>query len=166
MTEVVVRDSSEADMEAVRQIYCHYVVHTLVSMEEEAPSIEELARRRENVLACGLPYLVAEIGNDIVGYSYAVPYRSRSAYRFTIENSVYVKNGLSKRGIGQALLSALIARCQRSGFLRMIAVIAGNDNIASIRLHEKMEFQTRGTLYGVGFKLGQYVDTVMMQRNL
>jgi phosphinothricin acetyltransferase len=164
--EFIIRNSSEADIEDVWRIYSHYVLHSLVTMEESPPSIAELLGRRGTVLECGLPYLVAELHGSIVGYSYAMPYRSRSAYRFTVENSVYVRQDFSGQGIGQALLSALISRCGRSGFLQMIAIIAGNENIPSIRLHAKMGFQVVGTLNNVGLKFGKFVDTVIMQRGL
>ena len=123
-------------------------------------------RRRGDVLGRGLPYLVAEVDHQVVGYSYATPYRSRSAYRFTLENSVYVDHRLNRRGIGQALLSALIARCEKGEWRQMVAIIGDINNVASIALHERLGFRRVGTLQAVGYKFGRWVDTVLMQRAL
>ena len=125
-----------------------------------------MTRRRADVIGLGLPYLVAELDGDVAGYSYAAPYRSRSAYRFAIENSVYVDHRLNRRGIGRALLPALIARCQAGDWRQMIAIIGDSGNAASIGLHEQFGFRLAGTLRGVGFKFGRWVDTVLMQRAL
>jgi phosphinothricin acetyltransferase len=125
-----------------------------------------MAKRRAAVLALRLPYLVAERDGRTVGYSYATPYRARSAYRFTIENSVYVEADLRGAGIGYMLLSALIARCETRDWRQMIAVIGDSANTASIGLHAKLGFQPVGTLRAVGFKFGRWVDTVLMQRAL
>jgi L-amino acid N-acyltransferase YncA len=163
---VVVRDSVEADLRIVQQIYEHYVLHTLISMEEEPPSIAEIARRRADAVNRGLPYLAAETDGAVVGYAYATPYRSRSAYRCTVENSVYVQEGLSGRGIGRALVLALLAACRKLAIRQMIAVIAGGDNAPSTRLHKSLGFRHVGTLFDVGFKFGQSVDTLIMQKDL
>jgi L-amino acid N-acyltransferase YncA len=162
----LIRDSQEADITTIHEIYGYHVLHGTASFEEEVPSEDELARRRSNVLGHGLPYLVAEIDNKVVGYSYASPYRARSAYRFSIENSVYVDYRHHRRGIGQALLKALIARCETGQWQQMIAVIGGSANISSIALHEQLGFRMTGTLLSVGFKFGNWVDTVLMQREL
>lgn len=163
---VIVRDATEADMAAVREIYAHYVLHGAATFEEIPPSTEELLSRRALVLALGLPYLVAELGGRVVGYSYATSYRSRSAYRHTIEDSVYVAQGLGGHGIGSALLAALIARCEAGPWRQMLAVIGDSGNAGSIALHASLDFQPAGTLVSVGFKLGRWVDTVLMQRPL
>lgn len=162
----VIRDSREDDVVKVHAIYSHHVLHGTASFEEEPPSVDELMRRRANVLARGLPYLVAEIDGQVVGYSYAAPYRSRSAYRFTIENSVYVDHRLTRRGVGRALLSALITRCEAGEWRQIIAVIGDSGNTASIALHERLGFRPVGTLRAVGFKFGRWVDSVLMQRAL
>ncbi len=162
----VVRDSREDDMRKVHPIYSHYVLRSTASFEEEAPSVDELMRRRAEVLGCGLPYLVAEVDHEVAGYSYATPYRSRSAYRFTIEDSVYVDHRLNRRGIGRALLSALIAQCEAGEWRQMIAVVGDGDNAASIALHEHLGFRLAGSLQAVGYKFGRWVDTVLMQRAL
>lgn len=163
---VVVRDATDADMVAVQAIYAHHVLHGLASFEEVPPTTAELASRRTAVLQLGLPYLVAELDGCLVGYSYASPYRARSAYRFTLEDSVYVAEGLSGRGIGSALLERLIARCEAGRWRQMIAVIGDSGNEGSIALHRRFGFRPAGTLASVGFKLGRWVDSVLMQRAL
>lgn len=163
---VVVRDAEEADMAAVQAIYQHYVLNGLATFEEHPPSTKEMVSRRDAVVAAGLPYLVAEAGGRIVGYSYATSYRPRPAYRHTIEDSVYVADGLGGRGVGAALLQALIARCEAGPWRQMLAVIGNSGNAGSIALHRRMGFQQVGTIRSVGFKLGQWVDTVLMQRAL
>ncbi len=163
---VTVRDATDGDVVAVQRIYGHHVLHGLASFEETPPSVEELLRRRTDVLALGLPYLVADMEGTVVGYSYATLYRTRAAYRHTLEDSVYVQHGLAGSGIGRALLAALIARCEGGRWRQMIAVIGDSGNAASIALHERLGFRMVGTLHRVGFKLGRWVDTVLMQREL
>jgi phosphinothricin acetyltransferase len=142
------------------------VLHGLGTFEEATPSTVELKRRRRRVLARGLPYLVAEINGKVVGYSYASPFRERSAYRYTVEDSVYVDVRATRKGIGRALLAGVIARSQAGGWRQMIAVIGDSNNRASIGLHKSLGFHAAGTLRGVGFKFGRWVDTVLMQREL
>jgi phosphinothricin acetyltransferase len=163
---VVVRDAAEADMEAVARIYAHYVERGLATFEEVAPTREEMLARRAKALAVGAPYLVAEIDGEIVGYCYATLYHARSAYRHTLEDSVYVAPGLGGRGVGGALLAALIARCEAGRWRRMVAIIGDSGNAASIALHRRYGFEPVGTLRSVGFKLGRWVDTPIMQRAL
>ena len=162
----VVRDSSEGDIAAVQAIYAHHVLHGAASFEEEPPTLAEMRRRRADVLARGLPYLVAEVDGHVAGYSYASPYRARPAYRFSIENSVYVAHDRTRAGIGRALLSALIVRCEHGDWRQMVAVIGDSANLASIGLHAGLGFRRVGTLYDVGFKFGRWVDSVLMQRPL
>lgn len=166
MPPVVVRDAEEADMAAIQAIYTHHVLHGLASFEETPPSVDEIRARRRAVLALGLPYLAAEQGGRIVGYSYASSYRPRPAYRHTIEDSVYVAEGQAGRGIGGALLAALIARCEAGPWRQMLAVIGDSGNAASIGLHRRFGFEPVGTLRSTGFKFGRWVDTVLMQRSL
>jgi phosphinothricin acetyltransferase len=161
-----VRDCRPEDVPGIQAIYAWHVEHGLASFEEVAPDCAEIARRREDVLARKLPYLVADDEGEILGYSYAAPYRSRSAYRFSVENSVYVKQDAPRRGIGRALLSELIVRCQRLGLRQMIAVIGDSNNQASIGLHAAVGFHPVGILRDVGFKHGRWVDSVLMQRAL
>lgn len=163
---IVIRDASETDMAAIQAIYQHYVLNGLATFEEVPPLIEEMASRRATVVAAGLPYLIAECGGRVVGYSYATRYRPRPAYRHTIEDSVYVADGLGGRGVGTALVQALIARCEAGPWRQMLAVIGNSANAGSIALHRKLGFQKVGTFSSVGFKHGQWVDTVLMQRSL
>jgi L-amino acid N-acyltransferase YncA len=163
---VLIRDAAEADMAAVQAIYSHHVLHGLASFEETPPGVDEMLARREAVLQLGLPYLVAERDGGVVGYSYATAYRPRPAYRFTVEDSVYVAEGLAGRGIGSALLGELIARCEAGPWRQMLAVIGDSGNTASLGLHRRHGFAPAGTLRSVGFKFGRWVDTVLMQRQL
>ncbi|MGH6799378.1 MAG: GNAT family N-acetyltransferase [Roseiarcus sp.] len=164
--EVVVRAASEADMAAVRDIYAHYVLHSLTNFEETPPTIEDMLARRRASVDLGLPYLVAEAETEILGFAYAVPYRPRPAYRFTIEDSVYVADGLSGQGLGSALLGELSARCERGPWRQMIAVVGDSANASSIALHRRFGFELAGTLRSVGFKSGRWVDTPILQRPL
>jgi L-amino acid N-acyltransferase YncA len=164
--KTVVRDATEADMAIVQKIYAHYVLHGLATFEEVPPTLDEMLGRRRDVLGRGLPYLVAELDGKVVGYSYAVPYRARAAYRYSIEDSVYIVDGMGGRGVGKALLSELIERCSKGPWRQMVAVIGNSANSGSIALHERLGFRLVGTLECVGFKLGQWVDTVLMQREL
>lgn len=125
-----------------------------------------LAARRAAVLEAGLPYIVAEVGGDVVGYSYATAYRPRPAYRFTVEDSIYVAHGRGGQGIGSALLTELIARCEAGPWRQMIAVIGDSDNAGSLALHRRHGFAPAGVLHDVGFKFGRWVDSVLMQRPL
>ena len=163
---IAVRDAAPADMVAVQAIYAHHVRHSLATFEIEPPSLEEMLARRVSVLRQSLPYLIAELDGRIVGYCYATAYRARPAYRHTIENSVYVADGLAGRGIGRALLTALIARCEAGPWRQMIAVIGNSCNDASLALHKSLGFELVGTLRAVGFKHGRWVDTIFMQRPL
>jgi phosphinothricin acetyltransferase len=163
---ILVRDANETDMSAVADIYAKHVLHGLASFEEVPPSLDEMKSRRAGVLKLGLPYLVAELDGHVVGYSYATFYRARPAYRYTVEDSVYVADGLHGRGIGTVLLAELIARCERGPWRQMLAVIGDSDNAPSIALHRRMGFTSCGTLASVGFKLGRWVDSVFMQRAL
>lgn len=163
---IVVRDGTEADMTAVQRIYVHHVLHGLATFEEVPPPVHEIISRWVSVLAAGLPYLVAERDGEVVGYSYATSFRTRSAYRYTIEDSVYVADGLGGKGIGSALLEVLISRCEAGLWRQMIAVIGDSANGASIAVHRRFGFQLVGTLPATGLKLGRWVDVVLMQRAL
>jgi L-amino acid N-acyltransferase YncA len=163
---IFVRDAHETDMSAVTSIYARHVLTGLASFEEVPPSLDEMRSRRASVLQLGLPYLVAELEGRLVGYSYATSYRARPAYRYTLEDSVYVEDGLNGRGIGTALLAELIARCERGRWRQMLAVIGDSGNAGSIALHRRLGFAPAGNLVSVGFKLGRWVDSVFMQRAL
>jgi L-amino acid N-acyltransferase YncA len=163
---ITIRDALEADMAAVQAIYAHHVLHGLATFEEVPPPVDELLARRAGVVGAGLPYLVARIDGRVAGYSYATAYRPRAAYRHTIEDSIYVAPDLAGRGIGSALLRALIARCEAGPWRKMLAVIGHSGNAGSLALHRRCGFEPVGTLNSLGFKLGRWVDTVLMQRAL
>ena len=163
---LIVEDATEADMVAVQRIYAHHVLHGLATFEESPPSVDEMVGRRRVIVAAGLPYLVAKSDGRTVGYAYAAAFRPRPAYRYTIEDSVSVQDGLATRGIGRTLLAELIRRCSAGPWRQMLAVIGNSENHGSIRLHERLGFSHAGLQRAVGFKLGRWVDTVMMQRAL
>jgi phosphinothricin acetyltransferase len=163
---VEVIDAEPRHMAAVQAIYRHYVLHDLCSFEEEVPTVEQMQARRADVAARGLPYLVALKDGEVAGYAYATAYRARSAYRHTVEDSVYVAQGMHGHGIGTALLRAVIERCTDGGFTQMVACVGNSANMGSQRLHGSLGFAQVGVLRDVGFKFGQWVDTVLMQRAL
>jgi phosphinothricin acetyltransferase len=162
----LVREVGDADMAAVRGIYAHYALNSLATFEETPPTLEEMLARRSASVELGLPYLVAEAGGEIVGFAYAAAYRARPAYRFTIEDSVYVADGLAGRGVGSALLGELIAGCERGRWRQMLAVVGDSANTGSIALHRRFGFDLVGMLRSVGFKFGRWVDTPILQRAL
>ena len=163
---VTIRNATERDITAISAIYAHYVLFGLASFEEVAPTREEMEQRFRAIAAQKLPYLAAEAGGTVLGYAYAALYRTRSAYRFTLEDSVYLHPDATGFGIGRQLLSALIAACEDRGFRRMIAVIGDSAHRPSIRLHERLGFSHAALLPAVGFKFGRWVDSVLMQRPL
>ncbi|CAP44871.1 GNAT family N-acetyltransferase [Bordetella petrii] len=162
----IVRDSRAADIDAIQAIYGHHVQHGTASFELDPPTVDEMRARREAVLAQRLPYLVAELDGELVGYAYCTPYRPRPAYRHTVEDSVYVKPGHAGHGIGGRLLAALIERCTAGGWRQMLAVVGDSRNAASLALHASQGFHPAGTLRSVGYKFGAWRDTVLMQRAL
>jgi phosphinothricin acetyltransferase len=166
-----VRESTEADLPAIHAIYSHHVRTGLGSFEETPPDLAELARRRAEIIARGLPYLVAELDDGtgataIAGYAYAGPYRTRSAYRYTVEDSIYVAPAAQRRGVGGVLLDELVRRCTALGYRQMVAVIGDSANHGSIGVHEKGGFKRVALFPAIGFKFGRWVDSVVMQRPL
>jgi len=161
-----VRPSRAQDIEVIFRIYADEVKNGTASFEVTPPGRDELAQRRTTLCHLGYPYLVAEIQDCIAGYGYVGQYRPRPAYRYTVENSVYIARWARRRGVGSALLNALIEQCEDRGFRQMIAVIGNSEHVASIRLHERAGFRMVGTLENVGFKHGRWLDTVLMQRPL
>ena len=164
--EVLIRDVTDADMAAIQEIYAHHVLEGLASFEETPPSVGELTRRRDALLAGGYPYRVAEAGGVVKGYAYAGPYRPRPAYLHTVENSVYVSLDTHRQGIGRSLLEDLIEKCTGLGYRQMVAIIGDSGNQPSIGLHAKLGFEKIGVQPSVGFKFGRWVDSVTMQRAL
>jgi L-amino acid N-acyltransferase YncA len=163
---VILRPAAATDMEAIALIYAHHVTYGTGSFETEPPDIREMTRRWSEVKARGLPWLVAEVGDEIGGYAYAAPYRARIAYRRTVEDSIYVRADRLGTGLGKLLMPALISATQTCGMHQMIAVIGDSANQASIRLHRRFGFRDVGVLKDVGFKFDRWLDTVFMQRTL
>jgi len=159
------RSAAPADMAAITEIYGHHVLAGLASYEEVPPSKTEMITRHAAIIERGLPYVVAETEGVVAAYAYAGPFRSRSAYRYTVEDSVYVSERFARQGLGKTLVHELINRCTDKGFRQMVAVIGGG-HPASIALHLACGFHEAGRLTDTGFKKGQWLDTVFMQRSL
>ena len=166
MIPIPIRTAEARDLVAITGIYEHAVRHGTASFELEPPSEREMARRYEALRSGGYPYLVAQLEGEIMGFAYAGPYRARPAYRWTVEDSIYVAPAAQRRGIGRALLDRLIAEAERGGFRQMIAVIGDSANVGSIELHRAAGFRLVGTFDDIGFKFGRWLDTVLMQRPL
>ncbi|MDR3535198.1 MAG: GNAT family N-acetyltransferase [Acetobacteraceae bacterium] len=164
--QVTVRPSVDADVAAVAAIYGHHVRHGMASFETDPPSEADMAARRAAILARSMPYLVAAEGETVLGYAYAGPYRPRAAYADTVENSIYLRPDLLGRGIGRALLTALVAACEALDLRQMVAVVGDSANLASIQLHERCGFRQVGVLQAVGWKHGRWLDSVLLQRAL
>jgi L-amino acid N-acyltransferase YncA len=161
-----VRTARDDDLAAIAAIYGHHVANGLGSFEESAPSVEEMARRRAEIVGRGFPYLVAERGGRVVGYAYCSQYRPRPGYRFSVEDSIYVAPDMMGAGLGSLLLPRLIDAATAMGARQMIAVIGDSANEGSIRLHGRFGFRRIGVIEAVGFKRGRWVDSVLMQRAL
>ncbi len=164
--KVRIRPATEQDMGAIQEIYAHYVSNTTASFEEEPPTVAEMTARWQRVTARGLPFLVAVHRKRVVGYAYAGPFRERSGYRYTIEDSVYVAEDYRGRDVGNELMTELIERCTQLGFRQMIAVIGDSTNASSLALHSRHGFFVVGALSSTCFKFGRWVDAVLMQRIL
>jgi L-amino acid N-acyltransferase YncA len=164
--DLLIRPSRDDDVTAIAAIYAHHVLHGVASFEEVPPSVEEMARRRADIVGRGFPYFVAERGGRVVGYCYSGPYRARVGYRFSIEDSIYIDVDEVGRGIGRALLAQVIERSTELGYRQMIAVIGGSETLPSINLHKALGFTHIGTFTGIGFKFGRWIDSVYMQRAL
>jgi L-amino acid N-acyltransferase YncA len=161
-----IRAALASDIAAITRIYAHAVRHGTASFEIEPPDEPEMARRQRVLFDGGHPYLVAEADGAVLGYAYAGPYRARPAYRWSVEDSVYIAPEAQRRGVGRALLEELIAESERRGFRQMIAVIGDSAQTPSIELHRALGFRLIGTIVSVGFKHGRWLDTVLMQRAL
>jgi L-amino acid N-acyltransferase YncA len=161
-----IRLAQPSDLAVITAIYDDAVRHGTASFELDPPDQAEMARRYEALRAGGYPYLVAELEGDIVGYAYAGPYRARPAYRWSVEDSIYVAPQAQRRGFGGALLARLVAEAEAGGFRQMLAVIGDSANTGSVDLHRAAGFRLVGTFENVGFKFGRWLDTVLMQREL
>jgi phosphinothricin acetyltransferase len=165
-SEIIVRPCEESDIRAVTEIYHHQVLHSPATFELVPPALEEMLGRYRAIRKGGFVYLVAEQGGEIVGYAYVSAYRARPAYRFTVENSVYIRPGYERRGLGRLLLQTLLAECEKKPFRQVIAVIGDSANAASIELHRSLGFELIGTFHAVGFKFGRWLDSVLMQKEI
>jgi phosphinothricin acetyltransferase len=163
---LIIRTATADDAAALAAIYGHHVLHGLGTFEEVPPSADEMARRLAAVLDRGLPYLVADIDGAVVGLAYAAPFRTRAAYRYTVEDSVYIAPDRLGQGVGKALLSAVIANSEALGLRQMVALIGDSGNGGSIGLHRSCGFEPTGVFGGLGYKAGRWVDVVVMQRRL
>lgn len=161
-----IRAAQRADLPQITAIYAHFVRTHAATFELDAPDEAEMTARWTKVCAASLPYIVAADDDDILGYCYVTPYRPRPAYRFTLENSIYIAPGQQRRGIGGALLKQALDTCQQQGYREVIAIIGNSQNAASIALHRQAGFVHIGTLRNVGFKFDRWLDSVIMQRSL
>ncbi|MDG2530278.1 GNAT family N-acetyltransferase [Caulobacter endophyticus] len=163
---MIIRPSTDADIGAITAIYGWNVLNGLGTFEEVPPDEAEMARRRGAFLERGLPYLVAELDGKVLGYAYAGPFRLRAAYRYTVEDSIYVAPDAAGKGVGKALLTALIEACEALGLRQMCAVIGDSGNAASIGVHAALGFEHKGVFPAMGYKFDRWVDLVWMQRPL
>jgi phosphinothricin acetyltransferase len=166
VTALIVRPATERDTEALAAIYGHHVRHGVGTFEEVPPSSAEMEQRRLAIVAHGLPYLVAEADGRVLGYACAAPFRARAAYRYTVEDSVYIHPEATGRGVGRAVLAAVLDACQAMGLRQVVAVIGDSQNAASIGLHAALGFEHSGVGRSVGYKHGRWVDIVWMQKAL
>ncbi|MCV2370904.1 GNAT family N-acetyltransferase [Roseateles oligotrophus] len=163
---LTIRPSEERDLSAIQAIYEIAVQQGTGTFETEAPTLDEMARRRTEVLSRKLPWLVAEADGQILGYAYANYFRPRLAYRFCLEDSIYLHPAAQGKGLGKLMLAELIARCEQLGARQMLAVIGDADNLGSIGIHRSLGFSHSGVLKNAGWKFGRWLDVVMMQRQL
>jgi phosphinothricin acetyltransferase len=163
---MVIRDATPADVPAMTAIYAHHVLHGTGTFEEEAPDEAEIAARLAKVQGSGWAWLVAEQDGQVTGYAYYTQFRDRSAYRFSAEDSIYVRDDIRGQGVGKALVAALLARAEAAGFRQMFAVVGDSDNVGSIGLHLSLGFRQTGVLRAAGLKFGRWLDVVYMQRSL
>jgi phosphinothricin acetyltransferase len=166
MSAITIRPASAEDIPAITRIYEHAVATGTATFEYDPPDEAEMARRRQTLLDSGYPYIVAELDGALAGYAYAASYRPRAAYRYSVEDSIYVAPATHRRGVGRVLLEHLIAECETRGFRQMIAVIGDSAQTPSIELHRAAGFRMIGTVENVGYKFDRWLDTVLMQRAL
>jgi len=165
MSQLEIRPAAAADLPAITGIYEQAVLYGTATFELIPPDLAEMTRRFAALIDGGFPYLVAALESRVVGYAYAVPFRKRPAYRYTVKHSIYVRSDRLHAGIGRQLMNALIDACAAAGFRQMIGYIDGA-NVASIKLHEGFGFRQVGYLPAVGYKFGRWTDSIMMQRSL
>ena len=164
--DFTVRAAGPADLEAVTAIFAHYVTSTVTTFEEVPPTVADWRQRLDDLADRNLPFLVADQDGTVTGYAYASPWRPKPAYRYTVEDTVYISPARTGRGLGRALLAALLTGCEQAGARQVIAVIADTGSDASMALHRRLGFTPAGRLRRTGFKYGCWIDTVLMQREL
>jgi len=164
--DFTVRAAGPADLEAVTAIFAHYVTSTVTTFEEVPPTVADWRQRLDDLAGRNLPFLVADQDGTVTGYAYASPWRPKPAYRYTVEDTVYISPAHTGRGLGRALLAALLTGCEQAGARQVIAVIADTGSDASMALHRRLGFTPAGRLRRTGFKYGCWIDTVLMQREL
>ncbi|MPZ39629.1 MAG: GNAT family N-acetyltransferase [Rhizobiales bacterium] len=163
---IPIRPAELSDIPAITRIYAHAVKHGTASFELDPPDEAEITRRYTSLCDGGFPFVVGEINGEVAGYAYAGPYRARRAYRFTVEDSIYIDPEMQRRGLGRVLLERLLIDAEARGFRQMIAVIGDSVNTSSIALHAALGFRMVGTFEAVGFKFGRWLDSVLMQKPL
>ena len=163
---LIIRPSTEADVTAIATIYAHHVAHGTGTFETTPPDAAEMAQRRADVLAKGLPYLVAQTESGVVGFAYCTWFKPRPAYRFSAEDSIYLAPQTQRQGVGRILLAELIASAERFGVRKLIAVIGDSGNAGSIGLHRKAGFTDVGVLKSCGWKFDRWLDVVLMEKFL
>jgi len=166
MSTPEIRPATAADLPFITGIYEHAVRYGTATFELIPPDLAEMTRRFRALMDGGFPYLVAAVDGSVIGYAYAGAFRPRPAYRFTVENSIYLKPAIHRRGIGLLLLQRLLSECEARGYRQVVAVIGDSANAGSIGVHGKCGFQMIGTHPNVGLKFGRWLDTVMMQLEL
>ena len=165
-TGMDILDATEADVPDIQAIYAHHVLHGTGTFEEEPPSVEDMAGRFRKIVDRGYVWLVATDATGVLGYGYYAPFRERSAYRFTVEDSIYVREDVRGQGVGKALVVRLIELGTAAGLRQMIAVIGDSENVGSIGVHASLGFHMIGTMKAAGIKFGRWLDVVTMQRPL
>jgi phosphinothricin acetyltransferase len=161
-----IRPATSADIPEIQAIYAHHVLHGAGTFEEVPPSVEELQGRYQDIVGHGWSFLVAADATGVLGYAYFTQMRDRSAYRYTAEDSIYVREDVRGQGVGKALVQQLLSDATAAGFRQMVAIIGDSENVGSIGVHASLGFLRAGLLRGSGFKFGRWVDTVYMQRAL
>lgn len=163
---LLIRPSTPSDLPAITAIYAHAVLHGTGTFELDPPDSAEMARRRDDVLDKGLPWLVAQADDQVLGYAYANHFRPRRAYRFCLEDSIYLHADARGQGVGRLLLAELVGRCEAAGARQMLAVIGDAANAGSIGVHAALGFEHTGVLKAAGWKFDRWLDVVLMQRAL
>ncbi|HAL38019.1 MAG TPA: GNAT family N-acetyltransferase [Polaromonas sp.] len=162
----LIRPSRDEDIPAITAIYAHHVLHGTGTFETEPPNVADMAMRRADVLSKGLPYLVAEQGRKIAGFAYGNWFKPRPAYRYSVEDSIYLAPDLHRKGLGRALLAELLARCEAVGIRKVMAIVGDSTNAGSVGVHRAVGFTQVGTINSCGWKFGAWRDIVIMEKTL